>query len=258
MPRRSHAFLSARRCSDVTRLGRPPDASSPVAVGALVVANLFPLAGVLWFGWGVFDVLAIYWVESGVVGLLNVPKVLLARGEGGENTTFTATVNDRPLDLSGPDESALVDGPHVYAANVPVAGFFALHYGIFWVVHGVFVLFALPAFAGASVGRVDIGAALIGGVAMAASHAGSFVVNFVGREEYRNVSSARQMFAPYRRVFVLHLTVVLGASLVVWSGSPVVLVALMVTLKTGIDALAHLREHGRARRRRGGDVRETA
>ena len=234
----------------MSRFGRPPDASSPVAVGALVVANLLPLAGVLWFGWGVFDVLAVYWVESGVVGLLNVPKILLARGESEGDATFTATVNGRPLDLSGPDESALVDGPRVYAANVPVAAFFVVHYGIFWVVHGVFVLFGLPAFAGASVGRVDVGAALLGGAAMVASHAGSFVVNFVGREEYRDVSSARQMSAPYRRVFVLHLTVVFGASLVVSFGSPVVLVALLVALKTGFDAVSHLREHARARARR--------
>ena len=221
-----------------------------------MVANLIPLVGVLWFGWGVFDVLTVYWVESGVVGLLNVPKILLARSESGEGSAFAATVNGRPLDLSGPDESALVDGPHVYAANVPVASFFVVHYGMFWVVHGVFVLFGLPAFAGASVGVVDVGAALFGGAAMAASHGGSFVVNFVGHEEYRDVSAAGQMSAPYRRVFVLHLTIVLGAALVVSSGSPVVLVALLVALKTGFDAVAHLREHARVRRRRDdGDAR---
>ena len=243
----------------MTRLGRPPGASSSVAVGSLVVANLLPLAGVLWFDWRVFDVLAIYWVESGVVGLLNVPKILLARGESEDGATFAATLNGRPLDVSGPAESALVDGPHVYAANVPVAAFFVLHYGIFWVVHGVFVLFGLPAFAGASgVGAgVDVGAALLGGAAMAVSHGGSFVVNFVGRGEYRDVSAARQMFAPYGRVFVLHFTVVLGATLVVWFGSPVVLVALLVALKTGFDVLAHLREHERARRRRGDDASGT-
>ncbi len=228
-------------------------------MGALVVANLFPLVGVLWFGWGVFDVLAVYWVESGVVGLLNVPKILLARGTSEGGATFSATVNGRPLDLSGPDESSLVDGPHAYAANVPVAAFFALHYGIFWVVHGVFVLFGLPAFAGASgvFAGVDVGAALLGGAAMAASHGGSFVVNFVGHEEYRDVSASRQMFAPYGRVFVLHVTVVLGATLVVTFGSPVVLVALLVALKTGFDVLAHLREHAWVRRRRGDDASGT-
>ena len=223
-----------------------------------MVANLFPLVGAVWFGWGVFDVLAVYWVESGVVGLLNVPKILLARGAGGADSTFAATVNGRPLDLTGPDESALVDGPRVYAANVPVATFFVVHYGIFWVVHGAFVLFGLPAFAGASVGVVDVGAALLGGAAMAVSHGGSFVVNFVGHEEYRDVSADRQMFAPYGRVFVLHFTVVLGATLVVAFGSPVVLVALLVALKTGFDVLAHLREHARVRRRRDdGDARQT-
>jgi hypothetical protein len=91
---------------------------------------------------------------------------------------------------------------------------------------------------------------------MAASHGGSFVVNFVGSEEYRDVSSARQMSAPYRRVFVLHVTIVLGAFFVVSFGSPVVLVALLVALKTGFDALAHLREHRGVRRRREDDAGE--
>lgn len=233
----------------MVQLGRPPSASSPVAVSALVVANLFPLAGVLWFGWGVFDVLTVYWVESGIIGLLNVPKILLARGKNEDDSTFAATINGRPLDLSGPDRSTFVDGPRVYAANVPVAVFFVLHYGIFWIVHGVFVLFGLPEFAGALVGRIDVGAALLGSAVMGASHGGSFVVNFVGREEYRDVSSAQQMSAPYRRVFVLHLTIVLGAFLVVSFGSPVVLVALLVVLKTGFDVLAHLREHKWVRER---------
>jgi hypothetical protein len=238
----------------VSRLLRPtePDASSPAAVGGLVAANLLPFAGVLWFGWGVFDVLAVYWVESGVVGALNVPKILLARGRGEGDPTFTATVNGRPVDLSGPDESALVDGPHVYAANVPVAAFFVSHYGVFWAVHGVFVLFGLPAFAGTAAG-VDASAALLGGVAMLASHGGSFLVNFVGREEYRDVSAATQMSAPYRRVFVLHLTIVGGAFLVVSLGSPVVLVGLLVALKTGFDVVAHLREHRRVERGRSAD-----
>jgi hypothetical protein len=222
--------------------------STPQALAALVAANLLPLAGVAWFGWGVFDVLLVYWVESGVVGLLNVSKVLMATGAGDAGATFT--VNGRSVDVSPPDSVAPDAGPQVYWSNLPAAGFFCAHYGIFWVVHGAFVVFALPGVGGGPSGSVDVAAVLLGGAAMVASHGGSFLWNFVGRGEYRDVSPGQQMTEPYRRVFVLHLTIVLGAFLVASAGSPLALLVLMVVLKTGFDAAAHLREHRRATDRR--------
>ena len=55
----------------------------------------------------------------------------------------------------------------------------------------------LPLFDG--VGEINFGAALLGGAAMAVNLGGSFVINFVGSEEYRDVSSAQQISAQYRR-----------------------------------------------------------
>lgn len=208
--------------------------------------------GVLALGWNVFDVLAVYWVESGVVGVLNVPKILLATGRYEGNATFT--VNGRPVDVSGPTDVDPDAGPAVHAENASLALFFCTHYGVFWVVHGVFVLFGLPAFAGAPVGGIDVPGVALAGLTMLLSHGGSFLWNYVGNGEFRNVSAAGQMTEPYRRVFVLHLTVVFGASLVTVFGGATVLVVLLVVLKTGFDAVAHLREHRRARRRTSGSA----
>src|SRR5215212_5927619 len=46
----------------------------------LVLANLIPLIGVLFFGWSLITILVLYWLENGIVGLWNVPKILMARG----------------------------------------------------------------------------------------------------------------------------------------------------------------------------------
>ncbi|WP_255473579.1 DUF6498-containing protein [Halogeometricum sp. CBA1124] len=89
---------------------------------------------------------------------------------------------------------------------------------------------------------------------MVLSHGGSFAWNYVGREEFRTASPGGQMAGPYRRVFVLHLTIVLGAFLVTALGGAAVLVVLLVVLKTGLDAAAHVREHRRARRRTAGET----
>jgi hypothetical protein len=50
------------------------------SVAALLIANAIPLIGVLFFGWSLITILVIYWLENGIVGFWNVPRILLAQG----------------------------------------------------------------------------------------------------------------------------------------------------------------------------------
>ena len=50
------------------------------AVVALLAANAIPIIGVLFFGWSLMTILVLYWLENGIVGLWNIPRMLLARG----------------------------------------------------------------------------------------------------------------------------------------------------------------------------------
>jgi hypothetical protein len=215
----------------------------PGSALALVIANLVPLFGVLFLGWNLASILVLYWVESGVVGLLNIPKILLARGPitvGRGDARLTL-----PFTLSG--EAGLI-------ARVALSLFFAIHYGIFWAVHGVFVFLlptlmnTTPTFLGSPpstpVAPGPEGGALAGAAALLlASHAISFFVNYVGRREYLGVSPVQQMFAPYSRVVVMHVTILFGAFLAFLIGSPVWTIAVMVLAKTIIDLRLHAREH---------------
>jgi hypothetical protein len=237
------------------RLARVTSTTSSALV--LVAFNLIPLAGVLFWGWNVATLLVLYWVENGIVGILNVPKILLARGP------------------AGPSEGELRINGRVSTSNAGAAGFFLIHYGIFWVVHGVFV-FSLTAFAGLTssgfgtgsiqplfpdgIGGVvpgavdvlpsvavrgpDLTAVAWGALGLAISHGASFVVNYLGRREYLRVSPGRQMFAPYGRLVILHLAILLGAFVSLVIGSPVGALVVLVILKTIVDLTLHLREHG--------------
>jgi hypothetical protein len=208
----------------------------------LVAVNAIPLLGVAFWGWSLMLILVLYWLESGIVGVINVFKI--ARAEGGSDEPAVSIQGNRVTVRMGALTSTMGRGP--------IIGFFVLHYGLFWAVHGVFV-FLLPLFAGLSgidgaVGPMDFGPLPLDGLAwsaalLAASHAVSFFTNYLGRGEYLRVTPAGQMMSVYGRVFALHLTIVLGAVVIGLFGTPIAALFLLVGVKTTIDLFLHLREH---------------
>ena len=208
--------------------------SSVGALVALIVANAIPLIGVLFLGWNVWTILIVYWLENGIVGGFNVLKMAYAEGEPESPAVRASTIriNGRPAE----DASK--------AFMIP---FFVMHYGIFWLVHGVFVL-TLPLF-GAVGGdqelTVDIqpGTILLAVLALAISHGLSFWWNFLHGGEYRRTAAAALMFAPYKRLVALHITIIFGAFAVMFTGAPAAAVAVLVAIKTAIDLGLHLAEH---------------
>jgi hypothetical protein len=203
--------------------------SSIGAVVALVVANLIPLIGVLFFGWSVWNILVIYWLENGIVGVINVLKMSVATGD--EVTPgVTLMVNGRPA---------------TSATKMGLIPFFIVHYGIFWFVHGIFVL-TLPAFFSLMSDdgmTLDLGPVVFAALSLAISHGLSFWWNFLHGGEYRRTTAAALMFAPYKRLVALHITIIFGAFAVMFTGAPAAAVAVLVAIKTAIDLGLHLAEH---------------
>ena len=220
--------------------------SSTLAAAVLVVANLVPLAGVLWWDWDVLTILALYWVENGIVGAYNLLRILRAEGTSGAGMA-NWRVNGRPIEA---------------LTRWPLAAFFLIHYGFFWIGHGMFVLVFLPlitglgaiGFDGPIEGPLSVPFSFgeagpdwelvgIGAVGLTLSHGASFWFNFLGRGEYRSVSPGQMMIAPYSRLVVLHVTIIVGAMVSSWVGSPVGALLVLVGLKTALDLFFHLREH---------------
>jgi len=184
---------------------------------------------VLFFGWSVWNILVIYWLENGIVGVINVLKMSVATGD--EVTPgVTLMVNGRPA---------------TSATKMGLIPFFIVHYGIFWFVHGIFVL-TLPAFFSLMSDdgmTLDLGPVVFAALGLAISHGLSFWWNFLHGGEYRRTAAAALMFAPYKRLVALHITIIFGAFAVMFTGAPAAAVAVLVAIKTAIDLGLHLAEH---------------
>lgn len=183
-------------------------------VGALLIGAL-PLIGVLFFGWKVFYVLAVFWLENVAIGVAQAARLVLAG------------IRNRSLD------------------TVFVLPFFCVHYGMFTAVHGGFVLAlfgsgsftepaADPVLAAAHIPTLL--APLLWSAAVIAIWQAALLVIDARRTDFFHGRAAQQiMFEPYGRVMILHVTILAGGFAVAALGSPVWAVVVLVALKIAID-----------------------
>lgn len=186
----------------------------------LLLANLIPLIGVLLADWRIGDIMLLFWAESAIIGLFNLLKMwVIGRW------------------------SVLLLGP-----------FFLGHFGGFMAGHLLFI-YALflsgpdgldPSAGEVAADFVQLWPALLG---LLVSHGVSFRSNFLARREYLGTSLREQMHAPYRRIVIMHLTIIFGGFLTMAFAAPVLALVLLIALKTLVDARAHIGEHRRLARR---------
>ncbi len=198
---------------------------SPTA-WVLIAANLAPLYGVLALGWEVLPVMVLFWLENVVIGVLNALRMVVA----------------------DPGNRA------AWAGKLFLIPFFCVHYGMFTAIHGLFVftLFGGERYQAlidglwtgdAARAVIDASALWPALAALAASHLFSFLFNYLGRGEYRHAEPRVVMFAPYGRVVVLHITIILGGFLTQELQSPLWALLLLIAFKIALDLHAHVREH---------------
>lgn len=188
---------------------------SPWRFGLILLLNLIPVGGVLWLGWDAGQILVLYWIENVVVGLLAVVRILTARGRS----------------AAPQDEKAW--------GRARLGCFFVMHYGLFTLVHGVFTLVLAAELMGG-------GGALWRGafgheafhwavLTMAGLQLAMMVRDWWMSGLWRRSSPAEEMFRPYGRVVVLHVSVLAIAWGLSALSAPVWAVLILCLMKAGLE-----------------------
>lgn len=181
------------------------------AVWVLIAMNLLPIAGIFILNWTPASVMALYWLETVIIGLWNYPKIWLCKGGAGEKLFISA--------------------------------FFAAHFGMFNFGHMFFLREMYDA--GAEFESIfTFGTLFWTGLIFVFSHGVSFFVNYVGRREFEGRGPNEQMFYPYARVVVLHAAIIFAGFLVLMLGDMAGVIVL-IAIKTLVDILIHNISHSR-------------
>ena len=184
-------------------------------LGLILLLNLIPVGGVLWLGWDAGQILMLYWVENVIVGVTSLIRIL--------------TAQDRPAPAQGPPPEH----------PVKIGCFFIVHYGLFTLVHGVFTMILAGKAVGGSGALWDrVFANSTFHWAMLA--AAILQVVILVREWWagglwRRSTPYMEMFRPYGRIVVLHITVLAGAWCLSETSAPVWAVLILCLMKAVVE-----------------------
>lgn len=183
--------------------------------GLIVLLNLIPLGGVLWLGWDAGQILMLYWIENLIIGVLALTRILTARGV------------DEPVNGARPE------------SRVRLGCFFTFHYGIFTLVHGVFTMMLASRLMGGAMPLWDGVFASTGfhwAVLAAAAIQGVILVrDWWGSGLWRRSTPVMEMFRPYGRIVVLHVTVLACAWWLSETSAPAWAVLILCLVKAAVE-----------------------
>jgi len=172
----------------------------------LLFANSIPLIGVVFFKWDISSLFVAYWLETVVIGLVNILKMVKIREAG---------------------------------------GFFDYFPIVFYIVHFGLYCYGLLSFSVKYliISKISIMSGLISSIPFLWSHLYSYYQNYLGKKEFLMTSIGKLTIQPYKRIIVMHFSFSLTAILIGLKRNTIWGVVLMVIIKTLFDVLAHLREH---------------
>lgn len=206
----------------------------PAALGnpstyLLLAANLVPLLGVFFWGWDLFLLMMLYWSETAIIGFWHILRMAL-------EAKFLALF---------------------------LVPFFCVHFGGFMMGHFIFLMAFFGKGEGFQVHNVKdyVDQILIGKelwipfTVLFINHGVSFFINYLKPKMDQDLGLAAPsaqgpfpdlgdlMAAPYRRIVIMHVTIIFGGMLSMIFHLDKAAFFLMVVLKTFMDLGAHTRKN---------------
>ena len=195
--------------------------SKPLSLSAfagIVAFNVFPIIGVWYLGWKSFDLIFLYWFENVIIGVFTVLR-------------FLVRPYQHPLDIL----RVLLFVP-----------FFTFHYGMFCTVHGIFVMMLFGKGYVQNMGHdlMDVYAQafyllhnislMVGALSLLALQAFYWIYDIV-KSGFGDTDLKQLMVAPYRRIVILHLSIIGSGFALAFLNEPLSGLILLVVLKTTMD-----------------------
>jgi uncharacterized protein DUF6498 len=187
----------------------------------------------------IIEVLWIYWLQSVIIGIINVVRIL---------TTPLRPLNLKTTPDANPFDALLTNGPAGLLMRIGVAGFFTFHYGFFHALYAVFLTVLSnpsnsisltestatndPVFTG----TISLLWLMVNAAVFAVHHIFTFIIE--RKQLQQNPKDAPSldevMGRPYGRIIPMHLIIIIGPMISIYFGNSMIFIVFII-LKTALD-----------------------
>jgi hypothetical protein len=201
---------------------------------SLIAGNLLTIALAVLGNWDLATVIFIYWAQSVIIGIFAFISILCTDTAGMTGVTVTTTLRDgtKQVRPGNPVTFKLI-----------LAGFFAVHYGLFHLVYYSFI-----------VDSGIFGPVQPGDPGILTSCCIFFVIHTYSFLYHRARGAAavtgmmEHFMDPYTRIIPMHLTIIFGGVLILGLGffgitTTMPVLVLFLLLKTYADVAGHVQKH---------------
>lgn len=216
---------------------------------SLVAANAVVVGWAFYSDVKVENILFLYWVETWILGFFNFFKVLKASAPNSsreEKLMRRQFLGGLAKNYSGKSLSVVFVVQFIFIFSIYGAGLFGfliphviIKQGVYW--ERVFSVVPTPE---------QLSGFFISVAALFVSHGISYLINFIGKQEYLIISPARQMGKLGGRVLAMHFFIILGAmfwepvnGIGLFFGSTTAGIFSIIFIKILADAGSHMAEH---------------
>lgn len=188
----------------------------PLFITLLVLLNAVPIYGVIQWDWKSFDLIFLYWLENLIIGAFMILRILARR-------------YSHPVELAFP---------------FFLAPFFTLHFGMFCYVHGIFVISLFGKGLTGEIAEMDIPEIIVPLIqsrhlfwpVMALFTLQLFDwLRDINERGFASDGIKDITTAPYRRVIVLHITILGSGFALIALNDPLIGLLTLIAFKTGMD-----------------------
>ncbi len=170
-------------------------------------------------------ILLLYWSETGIIGIFNIVKMIYRGVYEHKSWSLLLYITFFCVHFGG---FVLGQGLFLIMFFSPIGFFGSNTFNLFHIIADVqpffsHILFSL--------------------FLLIMSHMVSFFKNYIGQKEYVIFSLKQQMERPYKRVLVMHLSILLGGIYSIYSSSSFIGLIFLIFLKTFFDLRAHIKAH---------------
>jgi hypothetical protein len=206
-----------------------------------VGSNLFLAFGILFLNWNPNDSVAVYFLETLILGILNIPLIVFCGLYG------PSRIGPGNSDLISSDKNPMsFEGSARVPSTIKTALFFPVHYGIFFFAQ----LLAVSFFANfGSSGKLNLNQIfyIFNNIDMNIYTilAGMMVVQlidfavFFAKKSYQTTHAIVQMASPYKRIIVQQIAVIFGSFLFSF-GLKTAFALLIIAVKIILDVSSRL------------------